>query len=90
MALPSPERVARDRLDVPVDAPIEELDVADLGPPDPLVDTLETLESLPDDTVLVQRNDREPQHLYPKLADRGYEYETTSTDDAVITAIWQP
>lgn len=90
MAATSPERVAKDRLDVPADAPVEVLDVADLGPPDPLVDTLETLESIDDETVLVQRNDRDPQHLYPKLEDRGYTYETTSTDDAVITAIWRP
>lgn len=38
-----------------------------------------------DNGVLVQYNDRVPQFLYPKLDDRGYEYET---DDAVVTAIW--
>ena len=34
-----------------------------------------------DGLVLVQLNDRVPQYLYPKLTDRGYEYETTETDD---------
>ncbi|MFC7074100.1 hypothetical protein ACFQJ7_01885 [Halovenus rubra] len=29
-----------------------------------------------DETVLVQYNDRASQHLYPKLEDRGYQYET--------------
>lgn len=79
-----------DALDVPADAPVRELDVASMAPPDPLVETLETLESLDDGTVLVQHNDRAPQHLYPKLDDRGYEYRTVESDDGVVTAIWRP
>jgi hypothetical protein len=73
--------------DAPTGAPIERLDVRDLGPPEPLRQTLETLADL-DDAVLVQENDRAPQHLYPKLDDRGYEYETVETDDATVTIIW--
>nr|WP_284011079.1 DUF2249 domain-containing protein [Halomicroarcula sp. YJ-61-S] len=75
--------------DAPTDAPTERLDVRDLGPPEPLRQTLETLADL-DDAVLVQENDRAPQHLYPKLDDRGYDYETIETDDATVTIIWTP
>jgi TusA-related sulfurtransferase len=74
----------------PEDAPTERLDVRSLGPPKPLQKTLELLADLNDDVVLIQDNDRAPQHLYPKLADRGYEYETVETDDATVTVIWRP
>ncbi|WP_324757295.1 DUF2249 domain-containing protein [Haloarcula montana] len=76
--------------DAPTDAPTERLDVRELGPPEPLRQTLETLAELDDGTVLVQENDRAPQHLYPKLDDRGYDYETVETDDATVTIIWTP
>ncbi len=72
------------------DAPSEEavtLDVRSLGPPEPLVKTLETLEEI-EERVLIQYNDRAPQHLYPKLDDRGYQYETIETENAVVTIIW--
>lgn len=72
----------------PTDRPVETLDVADLGPPEPLRQTLELLADLPDETVLIQYNDRAPQFLFPKLADRGYAYDTVETDDTVVTAIW--
>jgi len=74
--------------DAPTDEPIEQLDVRNLGPPKPLSETLERLAEL-DEGVLVQLNDRAPQHLYPKLADRGYRYETRDTGDAVVTLIWE-
>ncbi|WP_276273894.1 DUF2249 domain-containing protein [Haloarcula litorea] len=80
--LPLPETNA------PTDAPTERLDVRSLGPPKPLTETLETLATLDDDAVLVQYNDRAPQHLYPKLDDRGYAYETVETDDVTVTVIW--
>ncbi|MFC7026503.1 DUF2249 domain-containing protein [Halomicroarcula sp. GCM10025324] len=73
----------------PTDRATEYLDVRSLGPPEPLTETLETLADLGDDTVLLQRNDRAPQHLYPKLDQRGYAYETVETDEATVTAIWQ-
>ncbi len=63
------------------------LDVRELGPPQPLVTTLETLEEM-DESVLIQYNDRAPQHLYPKLTDRAYQYETIETENAVVTVIW--
>jgi hypothetical protein len=77
------------RTDAPADRPREVLDVRELGPPNPLTETLETLPEL-DEEVLVQVNDRKPQHLYPKLDDRGYAFETVADENAVLTAIWEP
>lgn len=74
--------------DAPIDAPRETLDARELPPPQPLQRTLERLTELDDETVLVQQNDRAPQHLFPKLDDRGYSYETVETGEAVVTAIW--
>lgn len=79
---------AVERTDAPADRPHEVLDVRSLGPPKPLTETLETLADLDDGSVLVQANDRAPQHLYPKLDDRGYEYETVEDGDVTLTAIW--
>ncbi len=83
---------------VPRDRPVEVLDVRELSPPGPLKETLELLTELPEETVLVQLNDRAPQFLYPKLDDRGYTYVTATdpgptflgvqTDGAVVSAIW--
>jgi len=73
----------------PPTAPRETLDVRDLGPPKPLANTLERLVELDDETVLVQLNDRAPQHLYPKLDDRGYEYATVERDGVTVTTIWR-
>jgi len=76
-------------VDAPASRPRETLDVRNLGPPKPLSETLELLPELDDETVLVQLNDRAPQHLYPKLDDRGYVYDTVELDDATVTAIWR-
>jgi len=78
------------RTEAPTDRPVETLDVRELGPPKPLSETLELLADLPDETVLVQYNDREPQFLYPKLEDRGYRFETVEADGQTVTAIWTP
>ena len=75
--------------DAPIDAPREMLDARELPPPQPLQNTLERLTELDEETVLVQHNDRVPQHLFPQLDDRGYSYETVETADAVVTAIWR-
>lgn len=72
----------------PTNRPVETLDVADLGPPEPLRQTLELLADLSDETVLIQHNDRAPQFLFPKLADRGYAHDTVETDGSVVTVIW--
>ncbi|QKY15418.1 DUF2249 domain-containing protein [Halorubrum sp. CBA1229] len=84
----TPETSVLEETDAPTDRQVETLDVADLGPPEPLRQTLELLADLPDETVLVQHNDRAPQFLFPKLADRGYAHDTVETDDGVVTAIW--
>lgn len=74
--------------DVPVEHPVETLDARELPPPKPLQETLERLAQLDVETVLVQLNDRAPQHLYPRLSDRGYTYETIETDACTATVIW--
>ncbi|WP_306169486.1 DUF2249 domain-containing protein [Halococcus qingdaonensis] len=66
----------------------ETMDARDLPPPQPLQNTLERLVEMDDETVLVQVNDRAPQHLYPRLTDRGYEYETIEVAPGVVTVIW--
>jgi uncharacterized protein (DUF2249 family) len=76
------------RTDAPADQPWERLDARELPPPAPLQRTLEHLAGMDDRTVLVQVNDRAPQHLYPKLEERGYAYETVDLADAVGTVIW--
>lgn len=83
------DRTVLRQTDAPTDATIETLDVRQLGPPKPLRKTLELLPVLADDTVLVQYNDRKPQHLYPKLDDRGYDYETVTQTDMTTTIIWR-
>jgi len=72
----------------PADAPRETLDARELPPPRPLKDTLETLADLDDGTVLVQLNDRAPQHLYPRLDERGYEHDTVDLGEEVVTVVW--
>lgn len=73
----------------PTDRLIETLDARELPPPQPLKNTLERLADVDDDVVLVQRNDRAPQHLYPQLDDREYQYETIEGDDQTVTVIWR-
>lgn len=75
--------------DAPTDRPRKVIDARELPPPQPLKRTLELLTELDDETVLVQLNDRAPQHLYSKLEDRGYRYDTVG-DDPVVTAVWAP
>jgi uncharacterized protein (DUF2249 family) len=88
------ERYAVPRTDqpdtaAPTDRPAERLDVRELPPPEPLTRTVETLAELDDDVVLVQTNDRAPQHLYPRLTDRGYAYETVDAGEFVVTVVWR-
>lgn len=52
------------------------LDNRGLEPPQPMVRTLEALETMKDDETLIIINDRQPMFLYPELDERGYEYET--------------
>ena len=80
---------ALERTAAPADRPRKVLDARRLPPPQPLQRTIERLGELDDDVVLLQRNDRAPQHLYPLLDDRGYTYETVDADGEVVTAIWR-
>lgn len=73
---------------IPTRSTHETLDVRELPPPKPLQETLEAVVDL-DEDVLIQINDRQPQHLLPKLDDRGLEYESRG-EDPVYTAIWKP
>jgi hypothetical protein len=74
----------------PSDRPTAYIDAREMGPPEPLRETLETLPELDDDVVLVQHNDRVPKHLFPKLDARGYEHETVAVGSDTATAIWRP
>ena len=75
---------------VPADRAPVVVDVATAPPPKPLTETLGALAELAADEVLVQVNDREPTHLFPKLDDRGAAYATADHEDRVVTAIWFP
>lgn len=78
-----------DRTDAPADRPRELLEAAELPPPEPLKRTLERLAELDERTVLVQVNDRAPQHLYPRLEERGYEYDTVERGGDAVTVVWK-
>ena len=67
------------------------LDVRGLEPPEPLMKTLEALESLPAGHTLVQVNVRVPQFLLPVLAERGFACDIDeSRADRVLVRIWRP
>lgn len=75
---------------VPPDRTPVVVDVATAPPPKPLTETLSALGDLADDEVLLQLNDREPTHLFPKLDERGAVYATTERGETVVSAIWFP
>ncbi|MFB6111391.1 MAG: DUF2249 domain-containing protein [Halobacteriaceae archaeon] len=79
-----------DALEHPPGWPVETLDVRDLPPPEPLAETLERASALEEGTVLVQFNDRLPQHLFPKLEDREFLHDSVETAEGAVTAIWHP
>jgi uncharacterized protein (DUF2249 family) len=54
--------------------PVEELDLVDLEPPEPMVRILETLEELKPGEVLFALLSREPLFLFPELAKRQHEW----------------
>lgn len=57
------------------------LDNRGLEPPQPMMKTLEALETLKDNHTLVIINDRQPMFLYPELEERGYLHNTTELKD---------
>lgn len=66
------------------------LDVRDMEPPEPLVHTLEALETLPPGNVLVQQNMRVPQFLLPILRERGFHFTIDeSQPNEVQVRIWR-
>ena len=54
------------------DADGAHIDVRGLAPPQPLVEILRLVDSLPRDAVLIVHHDREPMLLYPELAERRW------------------
>jgi len=58
-----------------------ELDLRGLAPPEPMTRILEVLPHLPPGGVLTARTDRQPMHLYPLLARRGFHARTDSLPD---------
>jgi hypothetical protein len=68
--LPSPKEAA-----APEEGDVIVLDARDLEPPEPMVQTLELLATMPRGKTLMQLNVRVPQFLLPKLDERGFVYE---------------
>ncbi|MFB6070206.1 MAG: DUF2249 domain-containing protein [Halanaeroarchaeum sp.] len=66
------------------------VDVRDLPPPEPLTETIDAVGDLDRTEMVVQVNDRVPQHLFPRLDEHGLQYETVETDDGAVTAMWIP
>jgi len=60
-------------------APLEEMDVRDLPPPEPMVQILGRIEAMRPGTVLAARLDREPMFLFPELAKRGHGWQGAFT-----------
>ena len=54
------------------DADGEHVDVRGLSPPQPLLAIVQLLESIDDARAVVAHLDRDPQMLYPELAERGW------------------
>ena len=75
---------------VPTDREPIVIDVATAPPPKPLTRTVEEVASLGADELLIQLNDREPRHLFPKLDERGASYVSIDHEGSVATAIWLP
>ena len=79
----------RESLGVADDRPATGIDVRTLPPPEPLTDTVAALDDADDSTVLLQRNDRVPVHLFDRLDELGYEYASVERDDEALTAVWR-
>ncbi len=60
------------------------LDVRGLEPPEPMVRTLEALETLPAGKTLVQINVRVPKFLLPMLENRGFTYEVREQGPTIV------
>ncbi len=58
-----------------------EVDARGLEPPQPMLRILEALAALAADATLRAHTDRRPLHLYPLLAERGFQAETQDQPD---------
>lgn len=67
-----------------VDDDVVVLDVRDLEPPEPMVRTLEALETLPQSKTLLQINVRVPMFLLPILEERGFTYQINEQQAGVV------
>lgn len=61
-----------------------ELDVRGLPPPEPMVAILRLCASVPRDTCIVVRLDRDPVFLYPELAEQGWAATRIDGDDGEV------
>lgn len=60
------------------------IDVRGLSPPAPLVAILRLVESIADGTPVTVHHDRDPQLLYPELAERGWSAERLAGDPGEV------
>lgn len=58
--------------------PTIKLDVRGLPPPEPFVNIMQALQTLPDGTTLLVQIHREPYPLYEALREAGYSWETSA------------
>lgn len=64
------------------------LDVRALEPPEPMVHTLATLETLPPGMTLLQINERVPQFLLPKLEELGFAYRVQEQEPEGVVRVF--
>ena len=57
------------------------IDNRGLEPPQPMMRTLQSLETLLEGEILTIINDRRPMFLYPELEERGYGHSTRERED---------
>ncbi len=62
-------------------ADVIHLDARGLEPPQPMIRIVEALEALPAGAELHARTDRNPVHLHPFLAERGFLGNSTAAPD---------
>lgn len=60
------------------------IDVRGLPPPQPLVEILRLVESVRDATAVTVHHDRDPQLLYPELAERAWVAEHVAGDPGEV------
>ena len=74
----------------PAATEIVELDVRELGPPEPMMRILEALNTLPQGGLLVVHHHREPMLLYDKLGERGFRWQVVRLgEQEYIVKIWK-